>query len=212
MAIRPAELARGCEPFRQIRGAVGERMQIMLELHSLWSAPAAAEIARAVAPYGVYWVEDPIQMSSFGALADLRRQVPMRVTASETLATRRQFLSLIEARAVDVVMLDLAWCGGITEARAIAALAEAADLPVAPHDCTGPVTWAASCHLSVHAANALIQECVRAFYSGWYRELADGLPDVAAGTVGPADAPGHGVRLRPGLADRADARQRRSAA
>jgi len=210
MAITPAQLAEGFRPFRQIREAVGEGMQIMLELHSLWSAPAAVEIARAVAPFGVHWIEDPIQMSNFGALADLRRQVPMRVTASETLATRRQFLGLIEARAVDVVMLDLAWCGGVTEAKAIAAIAEAAELPVAPHDCTGPVVWAASCHLSVHAPNALIQECVRAFYSGWYRELAEGLPVVEAGQVRPAEGPGHGVRLKPGLAGRPDARRRRS--
>jgi len=210
MAITPAQLARGCEPFRLIREAVGDGMQIMLELHSLWSAPAAAEIARAVAPYGVYWVEDPMQMSNFRALADFRRQVPMKVTASETLATRRQFLSLIEARAVDVVMLDLAWCGGVTEGKAIAAIAEAADLPVAPHDCTGPVTWAASCHLSLHAPNALIQECVRAFYSGWYRELAEGLPAVKAGQVRPAEGAGHGVRLKPEVEGRPDAIRRRS--
>jgi galactonate dehydratase len=210
MAITPDQLARGCAPFRKIREAVGDGMQIMLELHSLWSAPAAVEIARAVAPYRVYWIEDPIQMSNFGALADLRRRVPMHVTASETVAGRRQFLSLIEARAVDVVMLDLSWCGGVTEAKAIAALAEAAELPVAPHDCTGPVVWAASCHLSLNAPNALIQECVRAFFTGWYTELAEGLPVFETGTVRPAEAPGHGVRLKPGVWDRPDAHRRRS--
>ncbi len=210
MSVTPGQLAEGCEPFRRIRDAVGDRMQVMLEMHGLWSAPAAVEIARAVAPFGVYWIEDPIPMSNFGALADLRRQSPVRVTASETIAGRHQFLALIEARAVDVVMLDLSWCGGVTEAKAIAAIAEAAHLPVAPHDCTGPVVWAASCHLSLHAPNALIQECVRAFYTGWYPELVEGLPRVEAGMVRPADAPGHGVRLKPGLFDRADARRRRS--
>ena len=173
MAITPQQLAEGCAPFRKIREAVGDGMQIMLELHSLLSAPAAVEIARAVAPYRVFWVEDQIQMSNFGALADLRRRVPMHVTASETVAGRRQFLSMIETRAVDVVMLDLSWCGMVTEAKAIAAIAEAAELPVAPHDCTGPVVWAASTHVSLHAPNALIQECVRAFFSGWYTELAE---------------------------------------
>ncbi len=119
-------------------------------------------------------------------------------------------MALIEARAVDVVMLDLSWCGGVTEAKAIAAIAEAAHLPVAPHDCTGPVVWAASCHLSVHAPNALIQECVRAFFSGWYTELAEGLPEVAEGAVRPAEGPGHGVTLKPELFERADAHWRRS--
>jgi len=210
MAITPAQLAEGCAPFARIREAVGGDMQIMLELHGEWSAPAAAEIARAVAPYDIYWIEDPIPMSNFGALADLRRQVPMKVTASETVAGRRQFMAMIEARAVDVVMLDLSWCGGVTEAKAIAAIAEAAHLPVAPHDCTGPVVWAASAHLSLHAPNALIQECVRAFFTGWYVELADGLPLVEAGHVRPAEGPGHGVRLKPELSERPDAHRRRS--
>ncbi len=210
MSITPEQLAEGCRPFQQIRAAVGDRMQIMLEMHCEWSAPAAVEIARAVAPYDVYWIEDPIPMSNFGPLADLRRQVPMKVTASETLAGRRQFMALIEARAVDVVMLDLSWCGGVTEAKAIAAIAEAAHLPVAPHDCTGPVVWAASCHLSLNAPNALIQECVRAFFTGWYTELAEGLPEVEAGTVRPAEGPGHGVTLKPELFERPDAHWRRS--
>lgn len=210
MSITPDQLAEGCAPFRKIREAVGDRMQVMLEMHGLWSAPAAVEIARAVAPYGVHWIEDPIPMANFGALADLRRQVPIKVTASETVAGRHQFLALIEARAVDVVMLDLSWCGGVTEAKAIAAIAEAAHLPVTPHDCTGPVVWAASCHLALHAPNALVQECVRAFFTGWYRELVEGLPRVEAGTVRPADGAGHGVRLKPGLAERPDARRRRS--
>ena len=210
MAITPAQLAEGCEPFRKIREAVGDDMQIMLEMHGEWCAPAAVEIARAVAPYNVYWIEDPIPMSGFGALADLRRQVATKVTASETVAGRRQFMSMIEARAVDVVMLDLSWCGGVTEAKAIAAIAEAAHLPVAPHDCTGPVVWAASAHVSLHAPNALIQECVRAFFTGWYRELADGLPVVEDGTVRPAEGPGHGVTLKPELFTRPDAYRRRS--
>ena len=83
--------------------------------------------------------------------------------------------------AAGVAMLDLSWCGGLTEARKIAALAEAWHVPVAPHDCTGPVVYTASCHLSLHARNALVQESVRAFYTGWYNELVTGLPTVANG-------------------------------
>ena len=60
-------------------------------------------------------------------------------------------------------MLDLGWVGGISEARKVAALAEAFQRPVAPHDCTGPVVYTAATHLSMHAPNAMIQESVRAF-------------------------------------------------
>ena len=209
-AIAPADLAEGCEPFARIRKAVGPHMQIMLECHSLWSAPAARDIARALAPHDIYWMEDPIPVNDLAALADLRQQVPMKITASETLATRAQFAALLAARATDIVMFDIGWCGGLTEGKAIASLAEAFALPVAPHDCVGPVVWAASCHLAVNAPNAMIQESVRAFYTGWYRELVDNLPEVQNGMVAPPDGAGLGLNLLPGIRERADATVRRS--
>ena len=102
-------------------------------------------------------------------------------------------------------MLDLSWCGGLTEARKIAAMADAWQLPVAPHDCTGPVVWAASTHLSLHAPNALVQESVRAFYSGWYKELVTELPQVQNGMISLNGKPGLGLELLPDLHLRADA-------
>ena len=94
--------------------------------------------------------------------------------------------------------------GGLWEAKKIAGMAEAWKVPVAPHDCTGPVVYGASCHLSLHLPNALVQESVRAFYTGWYREIADGLPNVAAGEITVADRPGHGISLLPTLSERSD--------
>src|SRR5438034_199024 len=73
------------------------------------------------------------------------------ITASETLATRWSFR---ERRAVGLAMLDVSWRGGLSEAREIAAMAEANQLPVAPHDCTGPVVFMASVHLSMNATYA----------------------------------------------------------
>ena len=87
----------------------------------------------------------------------------------------------------------------------IAGMAEAWHPPVAPHDCTGPVVYAASCHFSMHARNALIQESVRAFYTGWYTELVTALPKAENGMITISDAPGLGLELLPGLEKRADA-------
>lgn len=209
-AITPAQLREGCEPFRKIREKVGEHMQIMLECHSLWTLPAARDIADALTPYNVYWIEDPVGINNLNALADLRRHTRIKVTTSETLATRQQFAALIQAGATDIVMLDLGWCGGITEAKAIAAIAEASHLPIAPHDCTGPVVWAASCHLSVNAPNTLIQESVRAFYTGWYTELVDKLPVLNNGELTPPEGNGLGMNLKPELFSRSDAMHRRT--
>lgn len=89
-------------------------------------------------------------------------------------------------------------------------MAEAHHVPVAPHDCTGPVVFAASVHLSLNAPNALIQGSVRAFYTGWYKELVTDLPCIEEGYIYPMTGPGLGTRLLPDVVKRADATVRRT--
>ncbi|MBA5778964.1 mandelate racemase/muconate lactonizing enzyme family protein [Stappia sp. F7233] len=202
--ISPEELKTALKPFEQIREAVGERMDIMVEFHSLWSLPMARKLARALRPFDTYWHEDPFRLDNVRDLGLYAADCDALVCASETLAYTHAFREYLETGAAGVVMLDLSWCGGITEARKIAGMAEAYQVPIAPHDCTGPVVYAASCHLSLHAANALIQESVRAFYTGWYKEVADGLPAVEQGFVTVPDKPGHGVTFLPEVFERAD--------
>jgi L-alanine-DL-glutamate epimerase-like enolase superfamily enzyme len=210
--ISPAELDTALEPFRKIRRAVGDKMDIMVEFHSLWSLPMACKLARRLAEFDTYWHEDPFRLDNPSDLAEYARHSKAWVCASETLSFTHAFREYLETQAAGVAMLDLSWCGGLTEARKIAALAEAHHVPVAPHDCTGPVVWAASCHFSMFARNTLIQECVRAFYTGWYTELVTALPTVQRGEVTvDFSKPGLGLELLPGLERRADAIRRVSA-
>lgn len=204
--ISDGDLKKGLEPFEKIRSAVGPRMDVMVEFHSLWDLPTAKRIAGALEPYAPYWFEDPVKADDLDALADFARSTRVPVTASETLAGRQAFRQLMQKGAAGVVMLDVGWCGGLGEARKIAAMAESHHLPVAPHDCTGPVVFAASTHLSVNAPNALVQESVRAYYAGWYRELVTRLPRVENGSVYPPEGPGLGTELLPNLRERPDAR------
>ena len=131
-SISNQELKEALEPFEKIRTAVGERMDIMVEFHSMWQLQPAIRIARALAPFDTYWHEDPVKMDS---LADLKRYAENSrapVCASETLAGRFRFRDLLETEAAGVIMLDLAWCGGISEARKIAAMAEASTVSMLP--------------------------------------------------------------------------------
>jgi len=203
--ITPDELETAMEPFRKIRKAVGSKMDIMVEFHSLWNLPTAKRIFAALEEIEPFWFEDPIKMNDFEALADLAASTRVPITASETVATRPLFRQMMAQRAVGVVMLDVAWCGGLSEAKKIATLAEAHQLPVAPHDCTGPVVFVASCHLSLNAPNALVQESVRAFYTGWYKELVTDLPRIEQGWIHPMEGPGLGTRLVPDVVRRPDA-------
>ena len=209
--ISGPDLATALEPFRRIRKAVGDRMDIMVELHSLWNIPTAKRIMAALEEINPFWFEDPIRMNNADGLAELARSTRVPITASETLATRAAYREFISRGAIGIVMPDLSWVGGISEARKVASYAEAHHLPIAPHDCTGPITYTASVHLALNAPNALVQESVRAFYTGWYKEIVTDLPRVADGHVYPMSGPGLGTRLLPDLIRRPDAKVRRSA-
>jgi L-alanine-DL-glutamate epimerase-like enolase superfamily enzyme len=179
-------------------------MEIMVELHGLWEAAPAIKICRALAEYSPYWVEDAIRLDSGDALARLRDATTTQFAFGETLAGLHAYKRLFDTGAVDVVMFDFGWGGGISESRRVGALAEAYGLPVAPHDCVGPVALAVGAHFCVATANALIQETVRAYYTDWYNEIVVGLPVIGGGRVTPPAMPGLGVELRPDLASRPD--------
>ncbi|ETF04231.1 dehydratase [Advenella kashmirensis W13003] len=194
--ITAGQMKKSLEPFEKIRKAVGDKMEIMVEFHSLWNLPVAKEIARAIEPYAPRWYEDPIRMNSPQALAEYARSTPVWVCASETLGSRYPYKDMLERDAMHVVMVDLCWSGGLTEGRKIAALAETWHRPFAPHDCIGPVGFAAAVHCSFSQPNTLIQESVRAFYKGWYNELVTAVPRIENGYVYPMEGPGLGVELR----------------
>jgi len=205
-------MRQGLEVFEKIRLAVGDKIEVMCELHSMWNVTSAISIARELKQYRPFWAEDPIKMDSPGALADYRRLSGIPVCGSETLAAQGVFRDHLAAHALDYVMLDLSWCGGITEARKIASLADAYQKPIAPHDCTGPVVLWASLHLGLASPNAIFQEVVRAFLSTFYKDLVTELPVLDNGFLLRPDKPGLGTELSPAVKRDPAATTRRSTA
>ncbi len=200
--ISTEDLKKALMPFEKIRKRVGDRMDIMVEFHSMWQLMPAITIAKALAPFRTFWHEDPIKMDSLASLKRYAAASPAPVCASETLSGRWAFRDLLQTDAAGVVMLDLSWCGGLSEGRKIGSMAEAWHLSVAPHDCTGPVVFTASTHLSLNLPNALIQESVRAFYNGWYPEVVTAVPRNEDGVVTVPPGPGLGCELRPDIDER----------
>jgi galactonate dehydratase len=209
--IHLPDLDKALEPFRKIREAVGREIEIMVELHGLWTLPPVLRIAEALKPFEVAWIEEPIRYNELDAMAELARHTSIPVAASERLASRQMFKQLINQRAASIIMIDLAWCGGLSEAAKIANLAEASELPVTLHDCTGPIVYAASCALSATLPNAIYQEMVRAYATGWYTEIVDNIPVVEKGRVSPLEGAGLGLKLKSELFTREDAVVRVSA-
>ncbi len=193
--ISDSDLTQCLKPFEKIRTSVGNRIDIMVEFHSMWQLLPAIQIARSLEPYNTFWHEDPIKMDSLSSLKRYSEVSKTPLCASETLGSKWAFRDLLETNAAGVIMLDVSWCGGLSEARKIASMAEAWHLSVAPHDCTGPVVFCASTHLSLNLPNALIQESVRAFYNTWYKDLVTALPVVTNGMITVPEGPGLGLEL-----------------
>jgi len=205
------DLRRTVALIEAIRGAVGDRIDVMVEYHGLWQLPAALQIAEALEGLDIYWHEDPIAMHHLDDLARYKDRVRGRVAGSENLGTRPWYREAFGRGAVDVAHFDMAWIGGLSEGRKVAALAETFDRPIAPHDCTGPVVLVANTHLVLATENALILETVRAHYRTYYRDLVTTLPRIENGFAYPMTGPGLGTALHPDLRRRDDVKVRRSA-
>jgi L-alanine-DL-glutamate epimerase-like enolase superfamily enzyme len=210
--ISSADLKQALGPFEKIRRAVGDRMDVMCELHSLWNRPQATRIARALEPYDPLWVEDPVVMDHMDAIGEVARATRSPIAVGETRGMAADYRYLLDLNALSMVIMDMAWCGGVSEARKIAAIAQTYKVPVAFHDCTGPVVLTASTHLALHVPNCHLQEIVRAFYYGWYADVVTGLPPIAGGRITVPDAPGIGIDLLPDLHLRADCHRRTTTA
>jgi L-alanine-DL-glutamate epimerase-like enolase superfamily enzyme len=200
--ISPADLKRALLPFERIRAAHGDRMRIKAELHGLWSLEAARKICRALEPLAVDWVEDPVRMDRMDEIGELARGSSLPIAGGETLGGIGQISDLITRGGVTVAIVDVTWGGGVSFGMEAAALAASHGRAIAFHDCSGPVTLAASSHLSLACPNAAEQEFTRAFYHGWYSQFVTGLPVVEDGMIAVRSAPGHGIELVPELARR----------
>jgi len=199
--IATEDLETGLEPIRRIREAVGDTMDIAVEFHGLWSLTAGKRLVRAVAEYDPLWVEDVVRKGDYEAYHQLAEAVDVPLCISERLVGRYEFQQALRTGAVDVVMPDLCWTGGLSEGKAIAAMAEANHLPVAPHNSGGPVLHRANAHLSATIPNLYVMEAIRDRYDGWHRNLVTDPLSVTDGTLELPAGPGLGTRLDESLID-----------
>jgi len=197
--ISPADIEEGLKPLREIRERVGDRIEIMIEGHAFFQLPAALRLATALREIRPLWLEDVLRVDNLETLADFRRQSGMPLAATEMLLGRAAYLSLLKAQAVDYVMVDPTWVGGISETRRIIDLAQTYNVPATMHDCTGPLTMFAGLHCAAASANVVFQETVRAHIRTFYQHIIDRQPRIENGhLLLPAD-PGLGTALQPDL-------------
>ena len=163
-----AELKQSLDPIQRMRKAAGDEIEIALDLSSKWNLPCSLQIAHSLEPYGIMWIEDPMLADNLAAYASLARETSIPICISERLATRFRFREMFELHAVDVVMYDVTWCGGISEAKKISDMADTYKIPTAPHTGGGPILWFASIHTATSLTNFYIMESVYHLYNDVY--------------------------------------------
>lgn len=199
------ELRKGLAIVEDIRRAVGDKMAIAIEGHARWDLPTAVRIARALEPHDILWLEEIMPPDNPEAYVRLKSATKIPLCESERLFTRFGFRQVIERNVADIVMPDVAWCGGLTEARKICSMADTYYLPVTSHDCIGPVALWASAHLMMHIPNAMMMEIVRGYVDGWYNDVITDRISVEDGFLSLPEKPGLGTALHLDFASRPSA-------
>lgn len=167
MAVPPTLPIEGLAPIRAaeaavraMRDAVGEQIDIMVDCHARPSPAMGLLFAKALEPYGLYFLEEPCWPENVEGLAEINAAVSTPIATGERVTNLAAFRDLFAARACDICQLDITHCGGFSEARRIAALAEAHRIALAPHNPQGPVSTAASLEFGFSQPSYIICETV----------------------------------------------------
>ncbi|MBM4438973.1 MAG: mandelate racemase/muconate lactonizing enzyme family protein [Candidatus Rokubacteria bacterium] len=178
-----------------VREAVGDGVDLLIEVHRRLAPMHAIRIAKAMERYRPFWFEEPVASTNLDALAECRRQMTLPVVTGEELYTRAEFREVFEKRAADIVNPDVCNCGGILELRAIAQMAEPSFVTVSPHNYNSTtVGLAATLQVSAAIPNFLITEYFVNFEARG-REVARPAFEVRDGYIAIPQAPGLGIDL-----------------
>ncbi|MFM8396796.1 MAG: enolase C-terminal domain-like protein, partial [Pirellula sp.] len=170
------DIDEGLAPFRQIRNALGDQIDLMLDGHGFFSLGAARQIARAMQEVRPLWLEDILRPDCIQTMVEFRKSIDIPVAVSEMLVTIDAYRRVLEAGAADMIMIDPTWVGGISGTRRIAELAQAYNVPTLMHDCTGPMTLLAGLHIAGSNTGVAYQETVRAHLATLYPHLIAPIP------------------------------------
>jgi len=193
--ISDEDLKKGLIPLQKVRDAVGEKMQLMLELHALWSPLAAKKIFEATKELNLTWIEDPIYPDLLDDYAILRGKGYAPIAHGETVSSLTRVEALLKNDYIDVLTLDLGWCGGFTQGIKFTEATKKYGKSIAPHDCSGPIGLIAGAQLSTASDNAVVQETSRASLRTWYPMIVSKLPTIANGKLSLGSEPGLGTDL-----------------
>ena len=192
---------RGIECAAAVRRAIGEGRDLLIDAHSNFDLERGLELARRMEPLKLFWLEEVTPGRPVENLAAINRAARMQTAGGESIYGVKGFYPYVKAEAVDILMPDVKYCGGMLELKKIAALAEAAGMPVSPHGPASPVGNFAAAHVCAGLPNFLILEYGYGEVS-WRAELVEPPERLVNGHLELGERPGLGIALNEKVARR----------
>jgi len=193
--LDPKGLRESVEWMEAIRSAVGSDFELMVDAHARFDVASAISAGRALERFDLTWLEEPIHVENHNALRQVRENVNIPLCVGERHFTRWDYTEILNERLVDYIMPDVAWCGGISELRRIAAQAEVQYIRISPHDALGPVSIAAGFQVCMTTPNLYRQECLHTWFDT-FEQIITPMFNVKNGSILPNGQPGLGMELR----------------
>tara|TARA_B100001123_G_C15256933_1_gene1005076 strand:- start:339 stop:1478 length:1140 start_codon:yes stop_codon:yes gene_type:complete len=184
------------------RDAVGDEVDLCIEIHRRLDPAEAIVLGRGIEPYRPFFFEDPIRPDNFDAMAEVAQKINIPIATGERLHTIYEFEMLLARNAVQYVRPDVCMAGGISHSKKIAALAEAHHVGVVPHNPLSPVSTAACIQLAACIPNFALQEYPKGEGESPKSEIVKGAPEIQDGFLTIPDSPGIGVTLAEDAMDR----------
>ena len=152
------EIENAAKIFESIRNAVGNRIEVGIGTHGQLTTYSAIRVADFLEPYHPFWFEEPVMPENIDEMARVAAHTSIPIATGERLVTKYEFAQVLEKQAAQIIQMDVGQCGGITEAKKIAGMAEAHYAVIAPHMYCGPVAAAAAIQIDTCSPNFMIQE------------------------------------------------------
>jgi len=181
-----------------VREAIGPDIKLMVDANAAWDVPTAVRMGRAMQGYDIYWYEEPVSPDDVAGSVEVAAKVDIALAGYETCSYGIvDFNDYIKARAVHFVQPDVAWAGGLTETLKIAHMAQAANLPIAPHIHGSAVAVAAAVHLLGAVRNGSMAETVFPAHALMNELVKEPLLVDKNGNITLSERPGMGIELEP---------------
>lgn len=177
-----------------VHDAIRGRADIIIEAHGRFDIPTAVRIGRLLEPFDILWLEEPIPPQNLEGLAEVKKRVSIPIAAGERLYNRWDFRTLFTLGAADFIQPDVSHVGGISEAKKVAAMAEAYHIPICPHNPSGPVANAATLQLAACIPNFYLLETMSSDVP-WRGAIADEEVVFKDGDMMIPDKPGLGIDI-----------------